>query len=230
MWRNVEQSTNQRCTDLATQHSKLTKSLEQGDMNGLILLPSPLSRIEVCYWEYVRVHMFRVGCPQLGLDTQTAHLLAPGHTMRSSGCWHKCSHTWRGLGLSWLPTTTPHPIPVASLLEIHSLPSSQITTLTWCLTWLDLCWHSLTHFTHLLQWLAPWISVSLRPEVPLQVLALTSTHWGLGISCHHRHTGPPTCALAAVTCPYTQTQERSLPRKRVKSVLKELQDFSKQHF
>lgn len=143
MWRIVEHKYKPEVyrSGHTYQRNKLTeKSLEQGDTNGLILLPSLLSRMEICYWEYV--HIFRVGCPQLSLDTKSAHLLAPGHTMPNSGCWHKCSHTWSKPGLSWLPTITPHPIPVVSLLQIHSPPGSQITTLTWWLIWLDLCWNS----------------------------------------------------------------------------------------
>lgn len=204
-------STNQRCTDLAT-HTNST-NWQRSQLSKMTWM---LSRMEICCWVYVCVHMFRVGCPQLGLDTQCAQLLAPGHTMPSSSCRHKCSHTQRKPGLSWLPTTTPEPIPVVSLLESYSPPGSQITTLTWWLIWLDLYWHPHTQFSHLPQWLAPWTSVSLRPEIPLQFLALKSTHWTPGIRCHHRHTDPPACGLAAVTSSYTQTQERPSSRKRVK--------------
>lgn len=83
MWRIVEHKYKPEVyrSGHTYQHNKLTeKSLEQDDMNAE---------------QDGDLHMFRVGCPQLDLDTQRAHLLAPGHTVPSSSCWHKCSHTHR---------------------------------------------------------------------------------------------------------------------------------------
>lgn len=150
--------------------------------------------------------------PQLGLRSQSAQLLAPGHTMPSSSCWHKCSHMQSELEFSWPSLITPHPIPVLSLLEIHSPPGSQATTLTWWLTWFDLCWHSRTQSTTCS---SGWHHGHL---CPCNLRSRSSFwHWRppTGVLAPQTYR-PSNLRLAAITSPYTHTLETLIQEKSEK--------------